>query len=279
MMSILEKFELKLELDQKDDVLLRSPARGALMHGLLMGELDGADLLHAGSAFRPFSQSLRFDSPGTYIWTINLLHSDAQPIARWLENAAAQVSEFASMELHIKHYDARLRVQQIEKVETITYSDLLEESLKTLPPKFVTFEFLTPLIFKKAGQTTPTPFPEPRLIVNSALSRWNHFSDCANFELDEILDEISKYVSIFSFRMSSQHVAMDRLDFAGGLGQISYVINRPELRQIIYICGRFAEFAGLGAKTALGLGAVAFHPQDIRVEQSKPRTKEAINLC
>lgn len=265
----IERYELTLEIDDQDKRIFHSPARGALLHGLLMREVGSSNIHSNANAPRAFSQYLQRRSDGRQIWTINLLHDSATPIKEWLHSLKAHVEKERddssnALNLYIEHYDSSITVSNVELTERLSYQDLFASSISDLPPKFVSFDFLTPLVFKKAGQESPHPFPEARLIVQSALSRWNAFSDCATLGEPEILDELNRYASIFSFNLRSQHVAMDKIDFAGSTGSISYVIHRAELRQIFDLCGRYAEFCGLGAKTAMGLGAVKYTAQELR---------------
>ncbi len=263
----LERYQVTLDINQEDKRLFHSPARGALLHGLLMRESGGTKLHGQTNAPRPFSQYLGSGNESTRIWTINLLHDKAQALKEWILKLKEQ-SETAESptQLYIEHYDCSVKVSKVELTASLSYEKLFDESISNLAPKFSTFDILTPVIFKKAGQEVPHPFPEARLIVQSALSRWNAFSDCAKFEEPEILEEISKHVSIFSFRLKSQHVAMDKIDFAGSVGALSFVVHRSELRQIFDLCGRYVEFCGLGAKTAMGLGASKYTAQELKKE-------------
>lgn len=277
----IERYQLTLEVKDRDMRLFHSPARGALLHGLLMRSIGSADFHSTGKTPRPFSQHLCNGGEQKHIWTINLLHETAAPLKEWLEQLRDLLSGPAikredALQLHIEHYDCSVRVCKVEQKEQVSYEELFASSLNTLPPKFVSFNFLTPLVFKRAGQESPHPFPEPRLIVQSALSRWNAFSDCAKFEEKDILDEINRFTSIFSFKLNSQHVAMDKIDFAGATGLISYVVHRSELRQIFDLCGRYSEFSGLGAKTAMGLGATKYTAQSLDRGKHQKKVTDSI---
>lgn len=271
----LERYELTLETNDEDRRIFHSPARGALLHGLLMREIGNVELHAPTNSPRPFSQYLSRETESSKrVWTINLLHEKAYALREWILELQARAEKESSAHLHIEHYDSSIKVSRVQLTDSVSYEELFDASLTNLPPKFSTFDFITPLIFKKAGQQTPHPFPEARLIVQSALSRWNAFSDCAKFEEPEILEEISRHVSLFSFRLRSQHVAMDRIDFVGSVGALSFVVHRFELRQIFDLCGRYAEFCGIGAKTAMGLGATKYLPQELKREGADIKTSE-----
>jgi CRISPR-associated endoribonuclease Cas6 len=211
-----------------------------------------SDTLHE-SRSKPFSQSIVYDGPGKYLWNISLLDEvKAESIKSWL-NSHPQVVD-------INYYGAEFEINSIELHSSTTYEDLLAEVLSDLPPKYVSFEFLTPLIFKKSGFKNPWPYPEGRLMVQSALSRWNEFSDAAKFDDPQILEEAALHITPQSFSMHSRNVAMDSSNFVGSIGNACFSVIKSELRHIVHLSGRYAEYCGLGAKTAMGLGAVRFHP-------------------
>src|SRR5438105_204493 len=100
---LIERYEIKLEVQAEQDPLWKSPARGALMHGLLLRNV-GSDALHGGtSTLRPYSQYLKALDYRQYLWVINTLdRSAAAPILKWLEALPG--------ELYLEHYDTMLQV-------------------------------------------------------------------------------------------------------------------------------------------------------------------------
>jgi CRISPR-associated endoribonuclease Cas6 len=247
---LIERYELNLLVEDKADPFLRSPARGALMHGLLLNSVDTNEL-HSSSGLRPFSQNLINCGESQYIWTINLLHEvQAAPIKTWLETHPER--------LFVEHYQSHLSVLSLESKKKLSYEQLLADALSELPPKYVSFEFLTPLIFKKAGVRAPWPYPEARMIMQSVFARWNQFSDLSKFEDEQIFEDVCQYVSPQFLKIHSQNVAMDGVMFAGTTGSASFNIQKTELRQLMHLAGLYSEYCGVGAKTAMGLGAVRY---------------------
>lgn len=246
----LEQYQLKLTVEDESDPFLRSPARGAIMHGVLLKAID-SEGLHGKNGPRPYSQSLVHGAESQYLWTINLLHEDeCTAIRRWLDNPPE--------ELFVEHYECMLSVSPPRQNRVLSYEQLLAEALADLPPKYVSFEFLTPLIFKKAGVRAPWPYPEARLILQNVLTRWNHFSDAAKFDDEEIFEDVCLFVSPHFLKLHSQNVAMDGVMFAGTTGSASFNIQKTELRQLMHLAGMYSEFSGVGAKTAMGLGSVRY---------------------
>lgn len=178
---MIERYEILLELQSEQDPLWRSPARGTLMHGLLLNQVGDASL-HARGSVRPYTQHLQALSAGRYVWTINTLADSAAPLRKWIESGPA--------ELFLEHYDLRLSVAEIKQVYSSSYAEFMEKAFDELPPKFVTFELLTPMVFKKSGQSNVWQWPEARLMVQSSLMRWNAFADTEKLDDPQILDDI-----------------------------------------------------------------------------------------
>lgn len=248
----IEKYELLLRVADEKDPLFRSPARGALMHGVLMEAVNNDDL-HALAGTRPFAQYLSRTAPGEYVWSVSLLHEEkSSAIKRWLHTNPAK--------LFIEYHNLDIDICAITCAESLSYEEMLSDVLAELPPKYVSFDFITAMIFKRSAVKNPWPFPEPRLILQSILSRWNAFSDAAVFDDEEILSEANQFISLHSYKIQSQRVAMDGVMFAGTTGSASFNVQKTELRQLMNLAGHYAEFSGVGAKTAMGLGAVHYCP-------------------
>ena len=249
---LIERYEVTLEVHSEQDPLWKSPARGSLMHGLLMRNVR-ADSLHDGASnLRPYTQYLSAISYRQYLWTINTLHRErAASLIDWLDNIPQN--------LYLEHYDLSLKVTGFRQAASISYSDFIEKALGDVPPKFAEFELNTPLAFKKAGQQSYWLWPEARLIAQSALNRWNTFATASRFDDVEILEDISTNVLPLSFNLRTQKVAMDGIVFAGVVGNIGFRVQKnTAVRQVFHLCGLYSEFSGLGVKTAMGLGSVVY---------------------
>jgi CRISPR-associated endoribonuclease Cas6 len=254
---LIERYEIALEVEDEKDPLWKSPARGALMHGLLMSQLNAENLHKDGSMQRPYSQYLRPLEYGKYQWIINILdRSQAWPILEWIEKLPG--------ELYLEHYGTPLSLIDVGCTESINYSDFMHRLLEPLPSKFVALDLITPLAFKSAARRNYTLWPEPRLIAQSALSRWNTFGNTAKFDDPSILDDVAMMVQSSSFSLETRHVAMDGINLSGTVGRVSfYIQNAAPVRQVFNLACAYAEYCGLGVKTAMGLGAVLCRPGQV----------------
>lgn len=258
MTKTLEKYSIDLKTCGDQDPFWRSPAKGALMHGVLMSSAC-SDSLHSGtSSLRPYTQHLETLGYGEYKWCITILDTTAaRPLKEWLFDLPS--------EFYVEHEQMKLKVGSFARENAITYSELLLKAMEEPLPKFATLEFITPLIFKRAGLKHPQAWPDSRLIVQSVLAKWNEFSDTSKILDTELLDRIADSVIPKFFEIHSQHVAMDGINMSGSVGRVSYQLpKQSDIRQIFNLIGLFSEYSGIGAKTSLGLGAVKYAANEMR---------------
>ncbi|HEY9784773.1 MAG TPA: CRISPR system precrRNA processing endoribonuclease RAMP protein Cas6 [Candidatus Obscuribacterales bacterium] len=253
---LLERYELLLSVEGDNDPLWKSPARGALMHGALHA-LARADNLHSGSnSARPYSQHLLPIGHKRYCWILNVLHRDScMPILEWLDTQPDHV--------RVSHYDIGLAVDRIECTISQSYFDFQQRWLDDIPPKFVRLNFLTPTAFKRAGDPNYYLWPDAKMVVQSALSRWNLFGTASKLDDPAILEDVVKHVHVQSYQLISRYAAMDGIGFSGSVGTIAYQIHKnTAVRQVFNLAAAYAEYCGLGIKTAMGLGAIEYERRE-----------------
>ncbi|HEY9868225.1 MAG TPA: CRISPR system precrRNA processing endoribonuclease RAMP protein Cas6 [Candidatus Obscuribacterales bacterium] len=248
----LQRYEIELRTRDDDSRMRKSPALGALMHGVLNRSVVG--LHDVSPKLRPFTQYVMRGAPGEYTWVINCLTVDAcRPLLTWLANLPN--------ELTIDHYSLQLEVGRVSRVCSTTYLQLLERTFANSEQPDVSLELVTPLAFKRATTGNFCIWPEPRLIAMSALSRWNAISNLPAFDELHIPDEIDRKVVVAGCKLSTRTVAMDGVSFVGMVGNVAFRMKKDtHIRRLFHLCCAYAEFCGLGAKTAMGLGATVYAP-------------------
>lgn len=117
-------------------------------------------------------------------------------------------------------------------------------------------EFQTPTSFKQ--QNIIQPFPLPELVFGGLLRRWNTFAP-AELKFDspqETLRERAEWQGmIAAYDLKTKAIKM-KVDEIGSIGWIRYEFPNPQQARIATILAHFAEFAGIGRKTAMGMGQV-----------------------
>lgn len=131
----------------------------------------------------------------------------------------------------------------------IKQSTSFEALLQMPAQKSIELEFLSPTSFKQSQ--TVQPFLLPELVFSSLVKRWNAFAP-ATFQLPLIE---------WQGRTSAYELKTVALKMKGGAeigakGWVRYEFSNPEQAQIATTLAHFATFAGVGRKTAMGMGQV-----------------------
>lgn len=124
------------------------------------------------------------------------------------------------------------------------------EALTQVPTQnVISLEFLSLTSFKQ--QQKIQPFPLPELVFGSLWRRWNYF---APIELQ--FPEIEWDGMVLSYDLKTQPLQMDEIKDMGAIGQIDYRFSSPKQARIATILAHFAQYSGVGRKTAMGMGEV-----------------------
>lgn len=122
------------------------------------------------------------------------------------------------------------------------------------PSPRVVLSFASPTAFRSAGKTQIFPLPE--LVFGSLLDKWNRFAPM------RLPDETRRFAAecLGASRVHlSSHAAPFKSDGAvkfGAVGMVTYAaLNQDRYwLSLVNLLADFAQFAGVGASTALGMG-------------------------
>ena len=247
---MLRRFEAELRLPDG----ARAPASmGSILHGALIEQLpeDYAAYLHTEN-LRPYSQSIRWDrARERVIWRIGTL-----------DRAAAEIigAVLQSLEhIHLRQKGYTVDVQNIQCVEERSYQDIADEYFRAeTAPRGAEIHFLTPTSFKQGGAYII--LPESTLILQSLLARWNRFCPDIRIEEDDLAQILAVHTRLTRYALRSAAFSVEGYTIRGFRGQIALQFAGNDMvRRILGTLLAFAPYAGLGIKTALGMGAVETH--------------------
>lgn len=228
---------------------------GSVLHGALMELLprDVADELHRQN-LRPFSQALYFDKERNVpLWRLGFLTEES---AAACHDALKGVTELC---LHRRGYSVGLTEIQTAESDYAGIADRFFRSAEA--PRGVTVTFRTPASFKQNGQYIM--MPEVGLILNSLLQRWNAFSPRIKLEEDELREHLAQLCRISSYNLHSQNFGIEGQAIHGFVGRLRlYFAANDMQRRLFAVLFQFAPYAGIGIKTALGMGAVDIELHD-----------------
>ena len=138
---------------------------------------------------------------------------------------------------------------QIDLTSTSSYKNLFN----TPPERTVRFRFYSPTSFKHNGCIQPFPLPE--LVFSNLLRRWNTFAP-AEYHFPKV--EWRGMTAAYNLKTK---VIKKEVTEIGSLGWVKYEFKDKEQARIATILANFANFSGVGRKTALGMGRVYFSQQ------------------
>lgn len=244
---MLRRYEAELHLPDG----ARAPASmGSVLHGALMERLpeDYAAYLHTEN-LRPYSQSIRWDrARERVIWRIGTL-----------DRAAAEIigAVLQSLEhIHLRQKGYTVDVQNIQCVSQSSYQDIADTYFRAkTAPRGAEIHFLTPTSFKRDGAYIL--LPESALILQSLLLRWNAFCPDIRIEEDNLAQELASHIHLTRYALRSAAFSVEGYSIRGFRGQIALRFTGSDMvRRILGTLLAYAPYAGIGIKTALGMGAV-----------------------
>ena len=130
----------------------------------------------------------------------------------------------------------------VEILQTNSFEALSQVS----PQKLIELQFLSPTSFKQSQVIQPFPLPE--LVFGSLLRRWNAF---APVELQFPVIEWKGVTSAYELKTYA-HKMKGGAEI-GTQGWVRYEFP-PEQAAIATVLAHFADWAGVGRKTAMGMG-------------------------
>ena len=132
-----------------------------------------------------------------------------------------------------------------------TFEDILSQAL---PERQIHLRFLSPTAFRSAGRRNVL-FPEPRLLVNSLLPRWQSFSPV---KLDDSLTDLAdRNLRIARYKLETRMLNFGSYQEAGFEGNCTLEMAErmpDEAAGSLNALADFAFYCGTGAKTTMGMG-------------------------
>lgn len=226
------------------------PSMGSLLHGALMERLPAAQAAawHRPGGPRPYSQHLCWDRERQCsLWRLSALTQEA---AQCLVEPLLQET---SLELAQK--GVRLELALVAQERT-SYRQLTETHfLAPRAQRRIHLSFQTPASFRSEGQYMVLPRVEH--IWQSLGLKWNAFASAVSLEDGEVLRQIAAHTSIARYRLASASFGLEGVRIPSFQGELELSVRGPDsLARVAALLASYAGFAGIGIKTALGMGGV-----------------------
>ena len=195
----------------------------------------------------PVSQFLRMDRDGRLVWTVNLLGTASEEaLSAYLDGVTSVTLRRERMAFPVQEKDRRV----IPGVEALL-------ALTDGKPGPYLLRFLTPAAFKSQGRYRN--FPDTRLILQSLIKKWNGcIPDCPIEDEDgQGMEAMAEGLSCVHFRLQDRAYSLKRNAIPGFTGELVLENHlagfQHRLADALLL---FSDFAGVGIKTALGMGGV-----------------------
>lgn len=242
---MLSKIIMELDIPQGREM---SIFKSSLFHGAMMEHIsyEYAEQLHE-SALKPFSQNLRRTDSGKWLWTVSALNEEAyERIIKPLAETDDIVLTHDDMKIHIASRQI-VRTSADELFERNYYGERNQ--------RFVNFDIETPVSFKNDGKYLF--YPEPMLILPNLIHRFDAFSENTEIYEDALMDELYSAAELSDFNIRSTSFYLEKVRIPSFTGRITLKISGSQnLVNLVNMLADFAEYSGVGIKTALGMGAV-----------------------
>lgn len=219
-----------------------------LFQGLLMDMIpeEYAYSMHA-SSLHPYSQYITADGDSVR-WTINALNSSAK------ENITDILLSDSFKTAEISYKNAVLHIKD-KSISQISYSELLDKYyLRGESCRYISYEFLTQTAFKSNGKYVIMPNSE--LILNSLVRKYDSVSESVQMQDDALSEYIKDHTEIVEYGLRSRKYAMEGISIPSFTGFVKIKLSgNPEFISLCNMLLDFAQYSGIGIKTAMGMGA------------------------
>lgn len=125
-------------------------------------------------------------------------------------------------------------------------------------PNGYRLQFLSPAVFRRSGKSHCTPVLAR--FLRSVTEKLNEFESLC-IDADSLLDYVGS-IPMDSYRLSGQKYNISGSVYNGmtGWADIVFPDKTTENARILNAVLRYAEYSGVGAKTAVGMGGISIEP-------------------
>lgn len=212
-----------------------------------------ADMLHGGQEVNPFTITPLFSPLGT-LEQVEIVGLSA----RCCDGIAAAWQTAVSDQYCLHWGDQLFQAKQIVCEKSVYVGELATSE----PKRIVGLEFCSPTAFKAGPQTLPLPLAHN--VFRRPLQLWNEQTrQQPMLQIGKTwLDWCERQVFVYSHNICTKQVLIHpkQAPIIGFVGEVWFRIHEGSPIQLstLHALARFAEWSGVGAKTAMGMGKVAF---------------------
>ncbi|GAW64049.1 CRISPR-associated RAMP superfamily protein [Ligilactobacillus acidipiscis DSM 15836] len=240
----MEKIKLICPSNGKKDYKL-----GVFFHAWLMDHIDEqqSTIMHENGT-KPLTINVKYEN-SKVIFEVNLLTSAlSSTVHNILLNES--LTSFALNSASQKHYSIKQKQSQY-----LVERDLTKEFYNEKPQRKMFINFSTSTSFKSEGLYIF--YPDLHLLFQSLMRKYNFVYEGYENIDKELLEDICANVHVRGYNLRSNHYSIHKARIPSFTGSIYLICSGTSiLVSYINVLLKFAEYGGVGIKTALGMGAV-----------------------
>ncbi|RUS98590.1 hypothetical protein DSM106972_079760 [Dulcicalothrix desertica PCC 7102] len=238
--SSLHKFQVAISAVQPFPPTLARAIHALCFRWFANTNPELAETLHKQETL-PLTTGWEYCSPKKILLKISLLRKELLAPLLW------GMSADLGQEITVTGIPCRLD-GWIDITQTSNFEKIVQQPTQST----IDLKFLTPTSFKQGKNVQPFPLPE--LVFGGLLRRWNIFApEALKFPTIEWNGIVSAY------ELKTYAMKMEGGAEIGAEGLARYKFTDSEQARIATILAHFATFAGIGRKTAMGMGQTAIN--------------------
>jgi CRISPR-associated endoribonuclease Cas6 len=175
---------------------------------------------------------------------------------------SALLEEFARVPpetVELKKLQGNLSLRDCQLKSPVTYERLVRSAFapETNASGLWNVRFVGPTTFNWAANKHYLPIPEPRLILESGINKWNHFARQHSLQDDDLCEQFLARLRVNSASIQTRQIRQSGHLIPCFLGNIRLYVTRDDpVSKLLAVVLRYLPYCGVGAKTAMGLGSV-----------------------
>lgn len=249
---MLARLEMELRTKGNDFIPYQ---KAVILQSILMGQVGEpyAAMLHE-STRHSYCQSV-INQNGKNIWQICTTDQEA------FQGIILPLQDISFNHFYMEDTQWEVTVAQKQLLQK-TKDEFMDQYYFQNADRYIKVDFRTPTAFKRQGAYVY--IPELRLIYQSLVKKYDAASDDEMAEDEDLLEQLLTYSKVVQYRLHSCSYSVHGVKIPAFMGQLTIRVNGPQaMVNFLHMLFRFGEYAGVGIKTAMGMGNIALRERKI----------------
>lgn len=235
--------------------------KASIFQGILMGNIEEeyADQLHENQ-LHPYSQHI-LKQKDRNIWRITTLNQQAY------ENIIIPLMKPDFSSFYIERDDVHYQILD-KKVVTSSRKNLIDTYYFGECDRYINVRFMTPTAFKSEGSYFF--WPQLEKIYRSLMKRYDAFAENETMYDEEVFQQLVQYSEIIKYDIRSTLFHLEGVKIPSFVGSIVVKVKGPQpLVNLANVLWHYAEYAGVGIKTAIGMGVTQIVERREKIDKKR----------